>query len=139
MTNQTPESWRARQRRVLRAFSDRAGKTTEQLAVDAGITYWRYVRFESGDTDLPAQHLPALARAYGTTPIELIGALGLLGEEAASWTPRGEMEAAGVDAERIDRVEHTVADWAEADQREVVRRAIEEHEGETRKRHRSAS
>lgn len=75
--NANPEMWTARQRRVLTALRERSGKRQHDIAVAAGLTTHRYINIEKGETALPAEYIPPLARAHGVSPDALIDALGL--------------------------------------------------------------
>ena len=88
-----PETWRARQRRVLTELrGDRPQSTT---ALDAGLTLWRYIRMEEGETSLPAECLRPLAAAYRVPLTVLLEKLGLVDE-------RAELIAAGYSPDEAD-------------------------------------
>lgn len=77
MTIET-EGWRKRQERVLTKFRESSGRSRDEIAHDANLTYWRYVRFEEGKSSLPAEYLVELERAYGRAWGELAEALELV-------------------------------------------------------------
>lgn len=86
----------------LRARREAAGLTQTDAAARVGVTLRTWQRWEAGETRGALGHLPAMAKALGTTPEELLG----LGDATAT-TPRGNEELA-LD-ERLRRIEETQA------------------------------
>lgn len=72
------EGWRERQKRVLAKYREQSKRSRDEIAHAANLTYWRYVRFEEGQTSLPAEYIPELERAYGLAWGELSEALELV-------------------------------------------------------------
>ncbi len=109
------ETWKERQQRVLRGFRDARNLKRADIVRTSGLTYWQVTGIETGESNLPAEWIPALARAYGVAPLTLIEELGL------SWSPRAAMEAVGfIDPRRIDQVEADCRDLPEPAQRARV-------------------
>ena len=103
--DQHPETWRARQERVLTHHRELSGKAIDAIARDAGLSYWRYVRIENGETGLPAEYVPHLAAAYGVSACQLARALELVEPAAdASSSLRGLLEAGNVPEDEIREV-----------------------------------
>ncbi len=57
----------------LREARKRAGKSQAEIAVLLGTQRTNYIRYESGERDLPVKHLVTLAKFYGMTLDELVG------------------------------------------------------------------
>ena len=58
---------------ALRAARMRAGKSQAEIAAILGIQRTQYIRYESGEREIPVHHLFALADLYGLTLDELVG------------------------------------------------------------------
>lgn len=109
------ETWKERQQRVLKGFRDARKLKRADIVRESGLTYWQVTGVETGESNLPAEWIRPLARAYGIEPQVLIDALGL------SWSPRSAMEAVGfITPERIDQVEADCRDLPEPAQRARV-------------------
>jgi transcriptional regulator with XRE-family HTH domain len=63
----------------------RGDRSQAEVALAAGLTYWRYARMEEGETSLPAECLGQLAAAYGVPLTTLLEKLGLATAHTTDW------------------------------------------------------
>jgi hypothetical protein len=77
-----------RQREVLTKLQTRSGYEATELSHRVGLSYPQYLRYVWGKLPLRADQLPAFARAYGVSPIDL--AAEIAGQDVYATMPPNE-------------------------------------------------
>lgn len=103
-----------------RALRTRSGKTLKQIGAELGMSPATIARYLKGKTPLCSDQFGPFAAAFETTEAALIHACLATNPVAPAddgWTIRRALEAAGLPADLVDRIEADTIEWGEKSRR----------------------